>query len=204
MKACTKCGVLKPFKLFSKSKNRPNGVSSHCLTCKNAQCKTYRDKNPEKCKLAISNWGKRNSNRKRKYSLTSYYRHLKVKKQLARTYKQNHKESVKNYMKKWRQENKDKIKEYYKNNKAWFKTWNAERRAKMSCVWANSKKIKDIYAQAIQLSIETGIPHHVDHVLPLTHNKICGLHCENNLQILTASENLAKLNKFRSYQIVHF
>lgn len=44
--------------------------------------------------------------------------------------------------------------------------------------------------------IETGIPHHVDHIIPLQGENICGLHIPENLQILKATDNRKKGNKF--------
>lgn len=60
--------------------------------------------------------------------------------------------------------------------------------------WADEMAIEQMYALAARKSRETGIPHEVDHIVPLIHPKVCGLHVEHNLQVLTRAENRAKRN----------
>ena len=45
---------------------------------------------------------------------------------------------------------------------------------------------------------DTGIPHVVDHVVPLTHAEVCGLHAPWNMQVITFAANAAKGNKWQS------
>ena len=72
----------------------------------------------------------------------------------------------------------------------------ARRRNMRMPPWASGAAIRAIYAEAKRLSKETGVPHHVDHVIPLQGEYVTGLHVETNLQILSASANLAKRNRF--------
>jgi hypothetical protein len=81
---------------------------------------------------------------------------------------------------------------HYLDNKSDYLARNASRRAlkiKATPSWADLLAIKEVYR-----SCPTN--YHVDHIIPLRGDLVCGLHVENNLQHLPAVENLRKTNKF--------
>ena len=55
--------------------------------------------------------------------------------------------------------------------------------------WIDFKLVEDIYKEAEYQQMQ------VDHIVPLISNKVCGLHWEGNLQLLTKHENVVKNNK---------
>ena len=62
--------------------------------------------------------------------------------------------------------------------------------------WADSRAVRAIYAKARRITRETGVPHHVDHVIPLQGEYVSGLHVETNLRIVEGAENLRKGNRY--------
>ncbi|MBB3009990.1 hypothetical protein [Cupriavidus alkaliphilus] len=62
--------------------------------------------------------------------------------------------------------------------------------------WADPVKIGWFYAEAQRISASTGIKHHVDHIVPLVSDIVCGLHNEFNLQVLPGLDNLRKHNRY--------
>jgi hypothetical protein len=98
--------------------------------------------------------------------------------------------------------NVDKIKNYRQTNAGLYAFHASKRRKQVRIAtppWADMNAIKAIYIEAARISVETGIPHEVDHIIPLTHDLVCGLHCVDNLQIIPALDNRSKNNKFKPY-----
>lgn len=62
-------------------------------------------------------------------------------------------------------------------------------------VWACSSEIQQVYLKAKQVEAATGVAQHVDHIVPLQSDLVCGLHVAYNLQVLPAHINIAKSNK---------
>lgn len=69
-------------------------------------------------------------------------------------------------------------------------------RRMISPPWADRQSILAVYAEAKRLTLETGILHHVDHIIPLQGELVSGLHVAENLRAIPAAENLRKRNRY--------
>ena len=120
---------------------------------------------------------------------------------------ENNKEGYLARASKWRKNNAEKRKEIAKNWAANNPDYGAmkrrERYAKLMQAfpsWADTDYIRDVYrdcSEFNQLLRDAGISTKitVDHIVPISSDEVCGLHCEFNLDILTLEENSSKNNR---------
>lgn len=194
MKLCGRCKEVKPCSEFYPRRDRcgGNGLQARCKTCIKAVSKEYVVKHPERVRA----WKlvSERARRLRAGAKVRQYRTAEESAELNRIYGRERYHAWATHklvmagIKVWRQRNPERVREYGAKQKVL--------RAKAKCAWADADKIRTFYAKAIRLTAETGIAYHVDHVVPLRGKTVCGLHNEFNLQVLTASENCAKQNKF--------
>lgn len=112
------------------------------------------------------------------------------------------KERIANYISEYQKANKEQVNKrnaaYKRNNKSKIASLTAKRKSiklQSTPSWFEYDLVEEVYSQCKQLTDSTGIKHHVDHIIPLQSDLVCGLHCLANLQILTAEENMTKNNR---------
>jgi hypothetical protein len=174
-KICTKCKKNRPFYEFYKSKLGKYKLKAKCKRCQAAESVIYQQNNKEK----IAAYGRKR--RKEKAG--------KISAQRARYIAEN-KERFKEYRKQWVKENIGKVNA--KTAKRRAQKRNATPKWLTKVHW---EQIEAFYTKAAKLKQETGIPHEVDHIIPLQGNEVRGLHVPWNLQVITKSENRHKSRK---------
>lgn len=142
---------------------------------------------------------------KRAESLLAYNNKAETKERVAAWHKAN-RDRVAASRKRWYEKNKkyadEQSRKYAQENPEWKAAQCAKRRSRKlrACPsWLTQEQLDEIevfYKEAKQRFKETGIPHHVDHIVPLQGKKVSGLHVPWNLQILSASENSKKNNRY--------
>ena len=105
---------------------------------------------------------------------------------------------------KWREENREQHnainREWNANNKPVKAALESKRRAmqlQRTPSWdPDAHLIIAKYQLATMLSQASGVPHHVDHIIPLQGHKVSGLHVFSNLRVIPGTDNVKKSNKF--------
>lgn len=102
----------------------------------------------------------------------------------------------------WKAANPEKVaaekKRYRLDNPGLWAAYCSKRRAlkrQAMPTWANPERIARVYELAAALS-SGGAEFEVDHIVPLNHPLVCGLHVEANLQVLLVFDNRSKGNRF--------
>lgn len=184
-------------------------ISKGCTACHLAFQKADRASNPEKYKaIAREHYARNKENMLAKAKAVrqehperhlianrkSYRKHKAKRLKQSADYDRAHPEMVRRLSKEYQQNNRGKVNAIAAKRRASLK--------KATPAWANLDLIREFYEDADALGV-TGFKWHVDHIIPLKHDLVCGLHVHNNLQLLVASVNISKSNKFDIDSYVH-
>lgn len=182
------------FKLTNKPKGRHLNLwllqqygYKYCASCANvkallefgsdAHTPDFKNRNCRECVNATTNtWKKENRQVVNNYQKAYYYANL---------------EKMRDKSAKWGRLHKDAV--------AANSALKRANRRKATPSWLTDSQRQEIcwfYKEAKRLERETGIKHHVDHIVPISNHAVCGLHVPWNLQVLTAEDNMKKSNKF--------
>ena len=100
----------------------------------------------------------------------------------------------------YREKKRQYAKSHYRKNRGMYEVRGLKRRQviRRASVYTpdGHKRVKLKYLEAQRLSLETGVEYVVDHIIPLQHPDVCGLHNDANTQVITAEENRVKGNSF--------
>jgi len=190
IKVCSRCKTEKPILDFHKQLSAKDGYRSHCKPCRKASAQEYYKDNSERINL-----------RTRAYDLKN---RAKVAER-AKRWATNNKDKCAAKSKRYAENNPEKVaarqREYKQNNKDIITAISAKRRAvklRATPKWINDGYVKLFYKLAKIEEIRTGLKVHVDHIIPLNNPIVCGLHCEDNLQLLSEKANMLKGNRFEA------
>ena len=204
-KTCTRCLVLKNISEFRKDNRLKSGIGAICVECSRAKALEWRAKNLDRAKASFKAWAQKNKSKNSARKMQWAKENPENKKNADKKYALKNREKIKQTRRKYMEANKEKIKEKVKEwrvrNIVYVLSKNAFRRASQlnrTPSWLtmeDREKMDNIYKECREISKQTGIPHHVDHIFPLLGQTVSGLHVPWNLQILTATENIRKRNR---------
>lgn len=206
-KVCIKCKCNKSNTEFSKASSSKDGLQHQCLDCK-SQFRNSRSnpisvevKECKECQLP-----KPASEFRRNKSSLDGLRHecKECRYSTDKNYRKDNQKKIKLSKKQYSIDNREllnkkSVEKYHSDPKYRMKrNFYEQARRESQPHWALIYKAEwgEIYNTRLELEEITGLKHHIDHIIPVIHSKVCGLSVPWNYQVLPQSENVRKSNKF--------
>ncbi len=156
--------------------------SGECTECSYARCLAWQMAYPEKSRAAYRAFAECNPEKIRAYSRAYYAANPEKCRARRHAWTKSNSEKCRARWRAWAKANP--AKSAAKTMRRYAQKLNA------TPLWACQQTITDFYTEAQYQGM------HVDHIIPLKHPLVCGLHIEHNLQLLTPAENRLKHNLF--------
>jgi hypothetical protein len=200
-KKCTGCNEEKPINEFGPQKLGKFGVTSKCRPCARRATSDWQKKNRSKVNEKLKRWRDENKERVIKYDRDYYAKNKEKRISSVISWQKRNPQSKlasnaiyrsknQSALKIWRHKNKGIVYDHAKNRTI------SMRMATPPWLSIDDKLIiKAIYSASIRITKCTGIAHNVDHIHPLNHKLLCGLHVPSNLRFIPARLNTMKKNK---------
>jgi len=193
IRTCSKCSKTKPetpeFFYWHPTRHR---FEASCKICTSAREKVYnRESYHVRRAYELSDKGKATASRKNAKFRNAHPDRTKA---AQKAWRDENQEVNSQRLKDWRAENPAKVRRYCRQRYA------IKKQAMPS--WAKQGYIDLFYKLAVIEAARIGAAVEVDHIVPLQSDLVCGLHCEDNLQLLTRKVNMSKgnrLNEVPSY-----
>lgn len=164
--------------------------------------KEWEDRNRDKVRAKNIAWNKENREKMRAASARYAKAHPEKVREFKNAWNRAHPEKARKRTAAWNQKNpnrrKDNNARYREENVGRIREYQVLRRAnskRATPSWANKFFIDEVYRLARMRTKILGFAWHVDHIVPIQHPLVCGLHVEHNLRVIPGTDNRAKGNR---------
>jgi len=182
-KMCTICNTIKCITEFYHDSKTRDGRHNECTICMSSR----RTKNKKKYADSSVIWRHNNIDRVRAYA--------------REYYKNNHRQCLGYITPEKTAERGRNWRRKIQENVCFIGCDAIPNKKQATPPWSETPLILKLYEECSTVTNLTGVEHNVDHIIPLNGKNVCGLHCIDNLQIITKTENIKKSNKHHSYSV---
>lgn len=196
LKRCCRCLSEKPAtpEFFHRCKGNADGLTHQCKGCRALMWKAAYEKNPAHYIAKAVKSSKERRKRPEVRDAERIWAKLAKRKKLSEP---GERERHRAQVREWFRANTEKVRNLPSRSKALRAFYTSMRNAQQlraTPAWADKARIAEFYREAQRLTAETGVPHEVDHIVPLRHKHASGLHVHHNLRVVTQFVNRSKSN----------
>lgn len=187
---CPSCKQDKPESQWYRCRSSPTGFQYYCKSCQLRDKLIWRTEHPEINRKRALDYYRANKEKVLKKKLQQYWSDPDA-------HRINTKEVRHRNPEKYRAIARRAMLKTYERDPSYFSRKTRKRdAAKKNAVpvWSNKEYVDNMYMLAKLVTDFTGVKYHVDHIVPLTSDLVCGLHNEFNLQVIPGNENSSKGN----------